>query len=292
MKFSEILIQATKILDAKGVNNSKLDSLILLIHTFFVLGESITKEQIIFNPETQIDAEKQKVFFDLVARRAMREPISHIINNREFFGADFFVNSAVLDPRPDSESLIELVLKIFPEKNKKVKILELGVGSGCLMITLLKALPEVIGSGVDISKEALLIAQKNAEFHEVENRLQLRESDLFAALKNQQNEQEKFDLIISNPPYIATKEIESLQEEVKNFEPRLALDGGMDGLDFYRRIAAEAKNFLYKNGKIILEVGFNQKAEVVKIFTMENFSFIEERRDLSGVERALCFQVN
>lgn len=286
MKISEALLQARQVLDSKGVSSSKLDSLILLTHTFFLCGESITKERIIFNPEILLDQTKQGIFFDLVKRRAKREPVSHIINNREFFGADFFVNSDVLDPRPDSESLIELVLKNFVEKKQKLKILELGVGSGCLIITLLKVFEMADGSGVDISEAALKICQKNADFHQVINRLSLKKSDLFSEVRA-----EKFDLIISNPPYIETKEIEFLQEEVRCFEPRLALDGGVDGFDFYRRIALDAKNFLKEKGKIILEIGFGQKEKIIEIFTKEKFLFIESRPDLYGVERVLCFSI-
>ena len=285
MKISEALLQARRVLDLKGVSNSKLDSLILLIHTFFIAGKTITREQVIFNQDILLDFLQQKTFFDLVARRANREPISHIINNREFFGADFFVNSDVLDPRPDSESLIELVLEIFADKKQKLKILELGVGSGCLIITLLKAFEEADGTGVDISDAALKICQKNSEFHHIKNRLILKKSDLFSELSTK-----GFDMIISNPPYIETKEIELLQEEVRLFEPIMALDGGDDGLDFYRRIATGAQGFLKEKGKIILEIGFDQKEKIVEIFTKENFLFIKSKLDLSGVERVLFFQ--
>jgi len=286
MKISDALRESRHILDSKGVSNSKLDSLILLSHAFFLCGEEATKERIIFNPDLLLDEEKQKTFFHLVARRAKREPISHIINRREFYGEDFFVNSDVLDPRPDSESLIEEVFKKFPEKNRQLKILELGVGSGCLIITLLKAFQEADGIGVDISDAALKIAQKNAEFHKIDKRLTLKKSDLFSVL-----DKEKFDLIISNPPYIPAQEIEALEPEVKIYEPKTALDGGADGLDFYRRIADAAQNFLNKKGQIILEIGFGQKEKIVEIFTQEKFLLNGVKLDLSGVERVLCFVI-
>lgn len=282
MKISEALARARQILDSKGVANSKLDALILMTNAL-----SFSKEQVVFNPDLELDSKQQNNFFELVVRRAEREPLSHIIGKREFFGEGFFVSSDVLDPRPDSESLIELVLKNFPDKNQKLKILELGVGSGCLIITLLKAYKMADGRGVDISKNALEICQKNSEFHQVQDRLKLLQSDLFSAL----NSSEKFDLIISNPPYISSQEIETLEPEVKLFEPIEALDGGADGLDFYRKIAAEAKNFLNQNGKIILEIGFGQKEKIVEIFTKKEFLFIESKQDLSGVERSLCFKI-
>ncbi len=280
MKISNALARARLELDSKGVSNSKLDSLILLSHALLV-----SKEQVIFNPDREITEAQQKVFFDLILRRALREPVSHLINKREFFGENFFVNKDVLDPRPDSESLIELVFKNFPDKNQKLKILEIGVGSGCLVTTLLKAFQMADATGVDISEEALKICQKNAETHQVKNRLNLKKSDLFSAL----NSDEKFDLIISNPPYIPSQEIENLEPEVKNYEPRTALDGGIDGLDLYKKIAALAKNFLKKDGKIILEIGFGQEKDVTQIFELEGFSLTDSGLDLSGVVRDLCF---
>jgi len=281
MKISSALAQARLELDLKGVSNSKLDSLILLSHALLV-----SKEQVIFNPDRELSEAQQKVFFDLIKRRAAREPVSHLINKREFFGEDFFVSKDVLDPRPDSESLIELVLKKLFDKNQKLKILEIGVGSGCLIITLLKAFPMADAIGVDISEEALKICQKNAEAHQVKNRLSLKKSDLFSAL----NPNEKFDLIISNPPYIPSQEIETLEPEVKNHEPRTALDGGVDGLDLYKKIAALTKNFLKKDGKIILEIGFGQEKDVTKIFEAKGMVLSELARDLSGVARSLCFE--
>lgn len=283
MKISEILTEAKLRLKNSGVENVGLDSLILLSHAL-----SFSKEKIIFNPDLELSLNQQQSFFDLIERRTKREPISHLIEKREFFGRDFFVNSNVLDPRPDSETLIELVLKNFPQKESSLKILEIGSGSGCLIITLLSHFSNSNAVALDISKKALEIAQKNAINHEIINRLQLIESDLFANLENA----EKFDLIISNPPYIPSSEIENLQDEVKKFEPRLALDGGFDGLDFYRQIAAKAKNFLNEKGKVILEIGQNQEKEVAEIFIKEGFLFNESKADLAGIERALCFSVN
>jgi len=279
MKISEALARAKEILASKGVS-SGLDSLILLAHAL-----SFSKEQVVFNPQLQLNETQQKNFFDLVARRAKREPVSHLIGKREFFGEDFLVTKDVLDPRPDSETLIESVLKKFPNLTQDLTILELGVGSGCLIVTLLKAYANATGIAVDISKKALEVAKKNSEKHQVSPRLKLLESNLFSSVSRA----EKFDLIISNPPYIPAAEIEKLEPEVALHEPRAALDGGADGLDFYRRIAAEAKNFLTKYGKIFLEIGFGQKEEVVEIFAQQKFSLIQSSFDLPGVERVLEF---
>lgn len=290
MKISTALLQARLALDSKGVSNSGLDSLILLSHTLFLCGKNFSKEWIIFNPDFELSLDQQRTFFGLVLRRENREPISQIIGKREFFGEDFLVSKNVLDPRPDSESLIELVLKIFPEENRKLEILELGVGSGCLILTLLRLYGEASGVGIDVSDEALEICKKNSEKHSASDRLKLLKSDLFEALKQVSEDQKKYDLIISNPPYIPSKEIEDLEPEVRIHEPKIALDGGDDGLNFYRKIAASAENFLNKNGKIILEIGFGQKEEIVKIFAKNKFKLIDSKLDLVGVERALCFE--
>lgn len=320
MNISKALVRAKEILVLKGVS-SGLDSLILLAHAL-----SFSKEQVVFNPQLQLNEKQQKIFFDLVERRAKREPVSHLIGKREFFGEDFLVSRDVLDPRPDSETLIEAVLASFGKESelpslrgggsndsnsaeselvsqrsilasneislslskKTLKILELGVGSGCLIITLLNSYKNSVGTAVDISEKALAVAQKNSKKHQVTQRLKLLESDLFSSLKNE----EKFDLIISNPPYIPAAEIEKLEPEVRIHEPRSALDGGADGLNFYRRIAVEGGDFLTESGKIFLEIGFGQKEEIVKIFAQQKFSLMRSSFDLSGVERVLEFSSN
>ena len=280
MKISQALKTAKNQLSSQNIDGFSLDALILLKQ-----ATNLSKEQIIFNPELDLEPNQEKTFFELIARRANFEPISHITNQREFFGEVFFVNQDVLDPRPDSESLIETAIEIFPDKLQKLEILELGVGSGCLIITLLKHYPLAAGNAVDISVESLNICKKNAISLAADQRLNLNKSDLFANISTDK----KFDLIISNPPYIPSKSIELLQPEVRIYEPRLALDGGLDGLDFYRRIALDAKNFLNENGKIILEIGINQEVEIIEIFAKNNFTHIGSKADLSGITRILSF---
>lgn len=281
MRVFDALKQSKEKLDSKGVSNSGLDSRILLAHAL-----SVSKDWIIFNPQFELNEDQEKKFFDLINRRGNREPVSHLIGKREFFGEDFFVTKDVLDPRPDSETLIESILKKFPDREKKLKILELGVGSGCLIITLLKTFKDATSTAVDISEAAIEIAQKNSEKHQTSSRLKIFKSDLFSNL----NRAEKFDLIISNPPYIPAADIEILEPEVRIHEPRNALDGGADGLDFYRQIAAEAKNFLNDFGKIFLEIGRGQEEFVSKIFVKNGFSHIDSTQDLSGVVRVLEFE--
>ena len=277
MKISEALLFARQTLNSKLIDSYKIDGLILLCH---VLGFS--KEKVIFNPDLEIELAKEKEFLELVDRRLKFEPISHLIQKREFYKGEFFVNSDVLDPRPDSEMLIELVLEKYSTDNN-IKILELGVGSGCLIITLLSLFENADGIGLDISCKALEIAKKNAEANKVLNRLKLVESDLFEKVDGE------FDLIISNPPYIKSDDIGGLQNEVKNFEPILALDGGIDGLDFYHEIARKAGNFLKEDGNIIIEIGMGQRDQIIDIFAESGLKFVESKFDFGKIERILMF---
>ncbi len=279
MKTSNALLKAKQILKEAQIATPSLDSIILLC---FV--KKLSKEAIIFNDNLELTQKEEEQFFNLISRRKNGEPISHLINNREFFGLDFFVNKDVLDPRCDSEILIETIIKNYQQKTE-LKFLEIGVGSGCLSISLLKNLENSSAIGVDISAPALEIAKKNAEKHGVLTKFELRKSDLFLAINNS----EKFDFIISNPPYIPSKDIENLQIEVKNFEPLLALDGGFDGLEFYRAIAKNSKEFLKENGKIFLEIGINQEKDIEKIFNEFSFKLIDFKKDLAGIIRLLCF---
>jgi release factor glutamine methyltransferase len=280
MKIFDALKIARGELSRSGVNTAFLDSLLLMSHT-----TSSCKEKIIFNPELKLTKCEADIFFSLVARRSKREPISHIIQNREFFGVDFFVNKFVLDPRPDSETLIELALKLFDGK-KELSILDIGTGSACLIIALLQQFQNAKAVAVDIDENALLVAKKNAATHKLSDKIEFICCDLFAKIDG------KFDLIISNPPYIKSSEIKKLENEVRLYEPILALDGGDDGLDFYRKIANNSADFLKEGGVVILEAGYDQKLTVEEIFLENNFQLKSYKKDLGGIDRALCFIPN
>ncbi len=281
MLISEALLLATNTLKQQGINSNRVDALLLLCHCL-----SFSKEQVIFNPQLVINLQQQEQFFALIQRRANREPFSHLVGHREFYGIDFSINNNVLDPRPDSETLIELTFEKFIDKNSNLNILELGVGSGCLLLTLLKNFPNSSGIGVDISDLALEVARKNANLLDLSHKTQLLKSNWFSGLMAQNS----FDLIITNPPYIQTNSIQFLQEEVKTFEPNLALDGGKSGLDCYIAIAKEVVGFLKKDGILILEIGQHQEQDVIKIFTDNGLKFIQDKRDLSGIIRCLMFK--
>jgi release factor glutamine methyltransferase len=281
MLISEALVLAKNLLKQKGVNSYQIDALLILCHCL-----SLTKEQIIFNPQSPLNKKQQNKLNILLNRRAQREPMSHIIGCREFFGFDFIVNSNVLDPRPDSETLIEFVLEIFTDLQKPLVILELGVGSGCLLIAILKYFHEAFGLGVDISSEALEVAQKNSDALNLSERIDFAQSNWLSNLKLSS----EFDLIISNPPYIKTSDINFLQEEVKNFEPHLALDGGEDGLKCYLDISKDVKKFMKKDAFLLLEIGQNQEDGVIKIFNQSGLQFIRSKKDLSSITRCLLFQ--
>jgi release factor glutamine methyltransferase len=281
MLISEALLLANNTLKQQGINSHRVDALLLLCHCL-----SFSKEQVIFNPQLTINSQQEEQFFILIKRRSNKEPVSHLIGRREFYGIDFIVNNHVLDPRPDSETLIELVFENFINKNSHLKILELGVGSCCLLLTILQNFPNSSGIGVDISDQALEVAQKNVDILNLSKRAQLLKSNWFSNL----DPKESFDLIVTNPPYIQTNDIQFLQEEVKTFEPKLALDGGKDGLDCYFLIAKEVMGFLKKDGILILEIGQNQEQDIIKIFTDVGLEFVQDKKDLSGIVRCLMFK--
>jgi len=280
MKVKKLLQISKEKLKNRGVKSPSLDLNILISKVL-----NINTKSLILHSEKTLSKIQIQEFNKLLERRLSGEPISHIIGKRGFWDFEFTVNKNTLDPRPDSETLIEEVLRIYKnQSDKKLNILELGVGTGCLIITLLKLFSNSTGLGIDISPETLKIANKNAEDLKIKNRIKF--------IKNNWNDNitEKFDIIISNPPYIPTEQIETLQIEVRDFEPHLALDGGDDGLDCYKYIAKNIGKNLNKNGKIFLEIGQNQENDIIKIFQYNNFKLQSIQKDLGGIVRVLCFE--
>lgn len=226
--------------------------------------------------EEDITQDAQKEYEIAVQKRAEHIPLQYIIGEQEFMGLRFKVNSNVLIPRQDTETLVEQVLKIV---KPGMKVLDLCTGSGCVLISVLKNAPELTGMGSDISKTALLVAKENAKLHEVD--AEWVRSDLF------DNITETFDVIMANPPYIPTGEILSLMPEVRDFEPENALDGGADGLDFYRKIAGQVKDYLNPGGYVYMEIGYDQGEAVSELMRNAGFTEVEVIKDLARNDRVV-----
>jgi release factor glutamine methyltransferase len=221
-----------------------------------------------------------------VARRVRREPMAYILGEREFWGLPFKVSPAVLVPRPDSETVIEAALALLPDRRRPWRILDLGVGSGCLLLTLLKEYEEASGVGLELSGTALAVAQDNAAALGVSSRARLQVGDWrqpgwHGSLGG------PFDLVVSNPPYIPAEDVAGLMPEVAQFEPRLALDGGLDGLDAYRAIVAAVSHLLHPGGHLLVEIGQGQVPEIARLFRSAGMAIEGPWKDLAGIDRVL-----
>ncbi len=284
--WQQVQVAARQKLQKAGIDNDMFEVQLLAAH---LLNSS--REALILNPPV-LDAAQQQQFDALVLRRANREPMSHILGCREFYGRSFRVTPDVLDPRPDTETLIDTVLKQPLITNRQsITILDVGTGSGCIVLTLLAELPEARGMAVDISERALIVARENAANLGLNARVEWLHMDM-RELDKQLLHIEKFDLIVSNPPYIPTAEMAALMPEVAEFEPESALDGGKDGLDYYRILAKNTAKLLRPDGLIVLEIGKTQAAQVAKIFNAAGFKLQSITRDLAGHERCIVLTLN
>lgn len=249
----------------------------------FVLNKP--RQYIIVNDMEEFNLNEEKKYFDSIAKMRRGVPIEHITHQKEFMKLNFFVNENVLIPRQDTEILVEEVIKIAKKSNSK-NILDLCTGSGAIAVSLAKYIPESKITAIDISNEALKIAKKNAINNQVENRITFINSDMFENLNNQ-----KYDIIVSNPPYIKRNVIEKLNEEVKK-EPYIALDGGEDGLYFYKKIIKDSYEYLKYRGFLCLEIGFDQKIDVIELIeNEEKFDNTYCKRDLYDNDRIIVTQL-
>lgn len=245
--------------------------------------KNISYEKIVFYPEDLfLNDEEQSLFFNMLSRYKNHEPISKIINKKSFWKHDFFVNSDVLDPRPETELIIESMLSKI-SKDEAIKFLDIGTGSGCILLSLLHEFKNAIGVGIDISEKAIKIAEHNKNVLNIDSAKFINIS--WNSLSEYSNE--KFDVIISNPPYIKSHEIESLDENVKNYDPLISLDGGYDGLSAYKEISEIAQSILSKNGLIFFEVGYDQANEVKEILLNNGFTEPEIIKDFNDINRVL-----
>ena len=271
MTYREAVEFGTKCLTDAGVPDAALDAWYLL-----QMVCRIERSYYSVHGEEDITQDAQKEYEIAVQKRAEHIPLQYIIGEQEFMGLRFKVNSNVLIPRQDTETLVEQVLKIV---KPGMKVLDLCTGSGCVLISVLKNAPELTGMGSDISKTALLVAKENAKLHEVD--AEWVRSDLF------DNITETFDVIMANPPYIPTGEILSLMPEVRDFEPENALDGGADGLDFYRKIAGQVKDYLNPGGYVYMEIGYDQGEAVSELMRNAGFTEVEVIKDLARNDRVV-----
>ena len=262
----ELIKVGYNFLKDKKISTYIIDSELLLSKT---LNKS--REEILVNFNQNINNKNILTFKEYLLRRSKNEPIAYILSEKEFWSKKFIVNQNTLIPRPETELLVESLIKAY--KNKKISILDIGTGSGCIIISLLSNLKSSNGIGVDISRNAILMAKKNALKHNLLNRIKFFIQS-FEKISNK-----KFDLIVSNPPYIRKRDIKNLSEDIKRYEPLVALDGGNDGLDLIKKVIYKSKAILKINGMLALEIGNGQIKKVSKILIDNNFRIKQVIKD-------------
>lgn len=261
---------------ARGIESPRLDAELLVAHALH-----ITRTQVIVDANRPLDPAELDALRTLVKRRRSREPIAYLRGEREFYGLTFRVDSRVLVPRPDTEALVEVMLARTSHVSMSMRLLDLCTGSGCVAITAARQRPTAQVYAGDVSRDALAVARDNAARLGA-HRIAFAESDLFTAFAGK-----KFDVVTANPPYIASAEIAELAADVRDFEPRLALDGGADGLDLLRKIVEEAPAYLVAGGLLAVEVGAGEAPDVVKLFEARGFRDVRVARDYGNIERVV-----
>lgn len=278
MTVLEAINKGSEFLTRKGIDSPRLQSELLLAHIL-----NMPRLRLYLDFERQLTEAQANELRDLIVRRGNHEPLQHIIGSTSFCGLPIAVTSATLIPRPETEGLAEHAWNFLNENPNETIFVDLGTGSGCIPIAVAAHAKRSRGVAVDISKEALAIAKQNIEKNGLAERVKLREGDFLAALQPA----ERFDVIVSNPPYIATAEVELLQPEVRDHDPRLALDGGADGFDFHRALAERAAQFLKPAGRLFIEFADGQGEALRELFGSHGWNVHGIFRDLSGVDRIL-----
>jgi release factor glutamine methyltransferase len=273
-----LLKAAQRDLEAAEIETAALDARLLL-----QAAAGLEHGDIIADPNRPLGTAERTRFADMISRRLAHEPVSRILGEREFFGRRFKVTPATLDPRPDTENLVEEALALLAP-DKPLRVLDLGTGTGAIIISILAERPLAVGLGTDVSAAALAVAQSNAERHAVLSRLKFVRGNWFEGISGH------FDLIVSNPPYIPGADIAGLAPEVRVHDPRPALCGGADGLDAYRQIAAGARCHLAADGRVAVEIGAGQEKDVEALFSKAGMKISGQRRDLAGRLRVLTFR--
>ena len=258
MNISNLLANGSRILKSNSIKTNVLDSELILSDIL-----KLQKEKLIINSDHTVSEKVINNFNKLILRRTKKEPIAYILNKREFWSKDFFVNQNTLIPRPETELLCEQLIKIF--KGESINFLDIGTGTGCILLTILSEISEAKGIGLDISKKAIDVARRNSK------NLNLTSRAKFFTRSLEEIYGYKFDLVVSNPPYIKSIDLKNLQEDVRKFEPKIALDGGKEGLDVIKKVIYKSKTILKKLGLLALEIGHGQHYKVSQILKKQGF---------------------
>ena len=275
MDIQSAINEGENILKSKFIETAKLD-------TELLMSKAINRDRkyIILNNKKKVDEKQLKIFRNLIQKRSDRKPIAYLINKKFFWKSEFLVDSNILIPRPDTELIIDQVLKFTKHKNN-LNVLDIGVGSGCILVSILKEKLNFYGTGIDVSKNCINISRINAINLKVNSRVRLYKSNVDKFNLG------KYDLIVANPPYIIKNNLKYLEKDVVNFEPKLALDGGLDGLSEIRKVIKKSSELLKKNGKFILEIGFNQKNKVINLLKEKGFYINSTLKDLAKNDRCI-----
>ena len=274
MILENVIRQASQLLKNNNIASYELDSEIILSDIM-----KVSREFLIVNNRVNISKNIIKKYSLAIKRRINKEPIAYIIGKKEFWSEDFLVNKATLIPRPETELLICKVIDFF--KNKRINILDIGTGSGCILLAILKELNFARGIGIDISAKAIQMAKVNSKILNLSNHSKFKICDL-----NKYNIG-KYDLIVSNPPYIPSKDIKNLSKDIINYEPKTALDGGLDGLDLIKKVIYKSSRLLKRNGLLAIEIGFNQYKRVSSILRRYRFREISKECDYNRNVRCI-----
>ena len=274
MILEQTIQQAYKTLKESNINSYQLDAEIILSN---IMG--VTREFLITNSNQNVTKDVMQKYLKAIERRKRNEPVAYITGKKEFWSNDFMVNHGTLVPRPETELLIYKLISLY--KNKKVNILDIGTGSGCILLSLLSELKKAKGTGIDISSKAIITAISNAK------KMKLLNRSRFKVLNFENFYSTKYDLIVSNPPYIPFKDIKNLSKDIKNFEPIVALNGGNDGLDIIKKIIYKSDCLLKKNGILAIEIGYNQYSKVNKLLKYNRYREVSKEFDYNNNVRCI-----
>ena len=275
MNINLAIKEGSKILNSKFIPNPLLDAEILMAK---IMNKD--RKYILLNYSNPINKNDLNDFYKLIEQRSLGNPVAHLTKKKSFWNSEFFVSNNTLIPRPDTELVVDNALKLTKQKNN-INILDIGVGSGCILLSILKERKNFYGTGIDISKKCLNISKINAINLEVISRLKLYKSDVDKFNLG------KYDLVVSNPPYIKTRDLKYLERDVAKFEPKLALDGGLDGLSEIKKVIKKTSELIKKNGKFVLEIGFDQKSKVINLLKKKGFYINSTLKDFANNDRCI-----